>query len=744
MEILDSGTGAPRGADAPAVKPLVGALKGLYRAYQKTSIYPSGHPAVPAAIHGAAQEFELALADQRSVVIGVGHDHLALDNERLSEATGTLKALAQILHELDVAAVEFHPGLGVSELEALVYGLDRARRGGVKGTGLIELMAHDRVEHVRLRPIDYGAFRFGDGAQPERQDDAHGQSLWSDVWRTLADPQLVVGGHDLALAAERVGKQIAHNEGAGIGALRRELHRLVETVGRLDPTQRSEVRRRLASFTAALNPGLREDLLRVDAHRLSESLALIHELADVVPITNLIDALRDVDRVGGRPPDELIMLLNKLVRISRGRPEETERLDETLRKWGLSPDVLQLDPINLRAAMEEVFQRRSRMDFNPRAYQVLLDHLSRANLTGEMQPSAAKYRDPTNPLDVRTHAAEVAILLLGRTDGERYRPGLFGYVGAAADLILEHAKFAPVHDATVAARAHSALESEAEETRRAAQGFLDDFKDRGRIERILLRACDGEVFSKEALRLLSLGGTASLACALDQLDGPSVSPLLENAVLRLFRRASAEEIDQLVTERAGGGWNAVRPLLLILRQLPLAQASPPLHRLFGHEDHKVRREALVALCDVDPRSGSSLRYLRRGLGDESSRVALVALRRLGRMKGPEALELLAAYVEGQVAGHYRPSELERHRRAAEILAQRGEAGQHRLRAALAHLRGTVKPQRARLARMVAELLEAGDGTVVNAAALRAWRWSPARLVSALLPRQPRGRRKAPA
>ena len=39
---------------AATAAPLVGALQSLYRAYQKTSIYPAGHPAVPEALAQAA------------------------------------------------------------------------------------------------------------------------------------------------------------------------------------------------------------------------------------------------------------------------------------------------------------------------------------------------------------------------------------------------------------------------------------------------------------------------------------------------------------------------------------------------------------------------------------------------------------------------------------------------------------------------------------------------------------------
>ena len=99
----------PSGAKEPGseIPPLVTALKGVYRSYQKRSIYPPGHPAIPTALETTLRVFDTILPDRKRVTLRVARDHLSVDNEILVDSTGTLESLAQLLHDLNTAALEF-------------------------------------------------------------------------------------------------------------------------------------------------------------------------------------------------------------------------------------------------------------------------------------------------------------------------------------------------------------------------------------------------------------------------------------------------------------------------------------------------------------------------------------------------------------------------------------------------------------------------------------------------------------
>ena len=110
-----------------AAEPLVKALQSLYRAYQKTSIYPPGHPAVPEALGSAATDFAEALGDRDSIEIIVARDQLSVGGTSLAETSGATKSLALLLHDLDVASVRFARRLTIEELHAFVHTLGHAR-----------------------------------------------------------------------------------------------------------------------------------------------------------------------------------------------------------------------------------------------------------------------------------------------------------------------------------------------------------------------------------------------------------------------------------------------------------------------------------------------------------------------------------------------------------------------------------------------------------------------------------------
>jgi hypothetical protein len=716
----------PPTPELPTV-PLVDGLQSLYRAYQKAAIYPSGHPAVPEALRLAAAALERTLSDRPSIVVGVARDHLSLENEPLAESSGSLKSFALTLHDLDVATVELRRGIGTDELKALVSVLGTARHEGLKAELLSEKIAAAGVEHVRLAPIDYGVLSFSDGVRSSRIKEAPGD-LWDLLTSQLTDT--AGGGVPPEVLARQVLEVIESQEGAGVGLLRTRLRQMKKKVDGLRSKQRERTRERLAEFVAALNPGLRGDLLRLDARTPREQVALFTELADVIPEPHLLDALRQVDRIGATMPTQFATLMTKLIDLSGERTSLAPGVAATLEKWGIDRAVVEGSPTELREALQEVFHGRIEVDCNPEEDQSLLEGLSQHRLDGTAQPLELRYRDPRSPTDVGMHAAEVAVLCLGGGGGDTERPGLFGFIETATDTLIRHERFETIRDAAIAARTYSLLEDQPESAQKAAEGYLRSFDSGERAEAILRYGCGEDSVSEAAVTLLSLGGASALDRVLSRLDRSPDSKTID-ALRQVAARHPPEELEHILRSRIERGWSGLRPVFPILRLMESTKAVPLLERLLAHDEAAVRTEALIGLCDRDRRPGAAEHHLRCTLADEEPRLVALAAKRLTELGTDRSREVLVEYLGGKIPGARPVPEL-----GAGILDAllRNEQGVDRLCYLLGSMRGSFRPRTVRLAAIIAAKLSRYRGEPGVARALRHWKTSPAGIVARFLPR----------
>ncbi len=679
MDILQPDSLDREGVEAGRpVEPVVSALQSLYRAYQKSAVYPAGHPSIPEAIDRAAGRLEASMESREALIIGVTPDHLCLDEQRLVEAGELLESLAGILHEQDVAAVEFHCGVRSFELEAFIEVLARAQRERLKGHSFRQALRDGNVKHIRIRPVDYAALQFEAGLHG---DDSGADETWEALSRALTEPDGLPAEGIGGLAGD-IDRTIGRHEGAGAGRLRERVHSVVSRLGEFEGEQRESLRRRLSEFVNALSPGLRRDLLRLDPYALDIPLALLNELAEDLPAPELLEALEQVDRAAGKAPDELLILLNKLVRTCEGNPNLDSKLRETLADWGVSPDALSEDRIGLQEALEEIFLSRSESEFNPEAYQALLENLSRHNLEGLGTPSVAKYRNPADPLDVRLHAAELAVALLGLPDGEKHRTGLFGYVGSQTDMLLDHCKFTVVHEATLAARTDKLLQNDCHTTRKAAAGYLAGFEQIDRIDRILSLAMEGKGLPADAINLLRMSGEVALSRTIDLL-GSDTPPELGTALRGFILEQGGDRLELALRERLHSSWSAMKPVFRLIAALPDDAARPLLEILFDHSEFGVRRDALRALCEREDPAGNDDRYLARAMDDPNHRVVLTASRRLAERGDARSLDRILRYILGELPCG-RPT-AEDVQRLADFLIAKGEPGLSRLCLALTQL-----------------------------------------------------------
>ena len=708
-------------AEETATTKVVDGLCQLYTAFQKSSIYAPGHPAAVEAIRQSSE----GLADAgESLLICVGHDRLMLNGDTLKDDSGALQSLAALLHDLDISALRIDTGVSVDELNSLVQTLGQARREGLHGNALSEMLERRAVRRLRIVPAEASA-KAGGAAVVDSDSD-------TDVWDSLETMLTQTDQPEDEVApeaiAEQVHQELARNEGTGVGEFRERMQNVSRGIDSIGPERRSHVRERLSKFVAALNPKLRQDLLRFDMNMGGDSLALMTELGDVVPETDLLDALQNLDRVGARVPEQLLTLMSKLMRISKTRPTLASGLQDTMDKWGVSATAMK-DETELRAALEEVFRRRGRVECNPIPHQELLDTLARYEFEAPANLSLSRYRDPEDSQDVGRHTAEIAARMVALPGGEKYRAGLFHYLQDSTDRLIDAGLFEQVRDVAVAARTYSRLKIDCEKTNQAARSYLDDFNNDDRVRKILGSACTLDPFPAAAINLLEVCGNRAVGPTMAALI-ETKSPAVVEALQSFLAERDAKQLRSEFEARLEKGWSSWQRIFAVLRRMPAEESTSLVELLLNHDEFEVRREALMLLHDLGGDRELRLSELSRALTDDSARFARVAVRCLAEMEGDEPLDMLGAYLDGSLGV---TPVFDAGVRAAQSLLRLKEPGILRLCRASKKLRKSLSPRRAALGRKIIELLGTEDDTRARAC-VKSWRFSPAWLVAHFVPR----------
>ena len=687
--ILDDAHPRPRDHQLDAI---VAAFQKLSRALQQMSMYTPDHPAVGRAVNHAIESFDTAMADDHSLAITVTQRGLICHDEDIAQAATELQNFASLLHDLDIVAVEFQPGLQADELGAFLQVLAQAHKHKTHGAKFVEALDARETDHIQLHTIDHHALRFADGANQSRDDSPAPEEVLNQMIHRLTDPANPDDQDEIQRAAAHIIGHIRQNEGVGAHALRGKIHQAVKSLPRQSTEHRLAIRRRLASFVAGLDHDIRTNLLRVTTHQAGESLHLISELAADLPIEDVAAALKQVDCPDFQSPQEMLRLVNRLAEMCDTRPDDAAQLHDILERWGIPAALLESDSDSLTDTVNELFHRRTQTDFNPADYTEQLEAASTAAPLAHV--SAARYRDPFDPDAVADHAARIASQLLINAIPDSYSASLFAHLDQAADSLLQQGDLTPVHDAVTAATARLQAGS-SPETQLAAQGFLNDLKHPARVDAVIMAA--------------------------GQEDG------LAEIAFDLLHQVGGDAIRDALTHRGRQDRFALEQIFSELQQWPSAGAVSILTELLDHELLSVRREALRALWQIDARPERIEPYLRRALDNSDVAIEVVAIARLAQWDSPRALELLGAYIEGELS--QKLPALYNGRKAAEALMKRGPVGHDHLYDLLGSFSRSWR--RARWAQMLVDVIRSQTDSDDARPHLKCWRFSPARLACAL-------------
>lgn len=143
--------------------------------------------------------------------------------------------------------------------------------------------------------------------------------------------------------------------------------------------------------------------------------------------------------------------------------------------------------------------------------------------------------------------------------------------------------------------------------------------------------------SAPARHLLARLGASRIDTLIDMMAGEE-DRARRKVLLDVVGREASKDPRAVLARLDDPRWFVVRNLAVVLGKTGHPSAGPALDRLLGHEDHRVRVEALRALSGI---KGDDTRFFERALGDSHEVVRQAAVVLLGARATGEADSLLA-------------------------------------------------------------------------------------------------------
>lgn len=655
---------AARGDDSPLGR----FVSSLVQAWRKLLLYPEDHPARRNAIAPPYQALRTLIALGDGFELGVDEEQLVI-GEASFGAPATAE-LARTLYQRNVAIVFFQPGLGADELAQFLLLLAPQKRGitaleSEASGSLQEELAAAGVEHVRVEDVDYQK-----ALDEEVIEDASFEtlldrptSLWSRILRAFLGQEPVdrddVGeaqdpGLDevLALLGQRIPQSVV---GDSASPLQADLLSAVELLassildhlgigaeegdGGLRLPPEPGAREQAAALFRALPSAVRDVSLEAALDALFERQreADLFRLEALVDPHDLLVACRRRRDRGLGAGSEMLALIERLEasRLAGSGQNELAGLDPELGREtsGRLLELLEEDTDRLPATLVdlpiyEIPEGRARPSESSRADLASLQPAEALRLmTGSIVeilevPPAPAEDTPAAPAD---SLFEVAAPLLSRLELAarelvvEHDPeaviGLLFHLRELRDRCPQPALAAKVEDALSALWARPmvdayldclqhALRDDHEPLRELAEILGPPFAD-GLVEAL------GETEDRSLRRLL-----------LSFLE--SLGPLLVGpAAMRRLRDPR---------------WYVVRNMVSLLGAVEEQRATGAVRDLLGHDDDRVKLEALRFLGRLDPLLKASA--VRPLLLEEAGSLRERAIDLCGRYRVRAAVEPL--------------------------------------------------------------------------------------------------------
>jgi phage baseplate assembly protein W len=692
----------------------------LARAVQRASIYPPGHPAVS---HGVGPLAD-ALADllhDGPVSIAVGRTRLLVSGGGNPPTEHESPWLAARLFDREVAVLEISTEFDAAEASRLVSWLSSAddAGGGLPAFAGVRL---SRFDGASVRFKDRGA---GGAATPE-----------ADIaWHVLTAPlRRAYGpaGDDGALVdprvlADRIRQAIHAVEGVGIAALSQQLVEVHGAMAPLDAEARAAATANLAALIDGLSPELRGTLLATSDADEDGKIALVEALLPLVPPAVLDDIVANVtvSRAPVRGP--FARFLRTLARMAARDPAVSEAFHGRLDLAGVPASLVRGDDDEEHgsacADREPPSEPSGADDFVPADYGARLEHLATAPRVPTAR--AAIVTDAFADAALGEHLSRIALL---QVKADLTGPDAVTYLRCLADMLPR--AFASATMVTIAGAADVVLRLRAASARlspelRASLGALERLFAEPSAVAMAIRLVTGAPIGADpaSATLLLAGGSTSAQAALEWMrtapedDGRvRVAAALMALDVEVFKRTIAPTL--------GENRRASEAFVSALERADPSQGIEIALLLTAHDVADMRRRAVAWLFGVPLSPARLQRVLQHALGDREPRIVALALEFAARRHGATTTEAVLGFVARRVSADLLPLQT----RAVHIAADAGGEAAARLAGLLGQRGYLCGALERRLSVAMAGVLgRSADASARTAA--RAWRWSPAGLLS---------------
>lgn len=600
-------------------------LTELAIAIQNHTVYPPGHPFLARGAEGVARRLSGLLLDRPTLSLGVAHDQLVIEGVATDRHNPVLAGLALRLHRHRIAAVTLERGLDRDDASALLQLLasDPDRGGDADVLAASATLSRARLHRVHYEELELAS---GEDEMAVAAEAPRSSQLWLGLARAaLADDALTEPEPQAIAVAINEAKEAAYDQ-----VIVGYLMQLAAELRTGDGPGAAEIRRRLADALSRLNPDALSRLVEMGgdvAQRRRFMLDASHGFsADAV--VRLVEAASGASR---QPMSHsMLRLLTKMA----------AHADDSHDSAHTAADIA------LRNQIEALVSGWSLSDANTATYTATLDSLAASSLelsSGQPLPSSAYLTDPVRTLqmalelDAPGPALEGAVRAMCES----------GRAGELVELL------------------RSAGEGAASE---AAWSLLAE----PHAVRLLLR--QGPEAAAALDQVLARCGPAAIDGLIDEMLDAESRLVRRAALARLVGMGPAVAIEA-ARRLDDPRWFVIRNLLALL-----VEVGPPpgfsLAPFLRHEDVRVRREAFkVALRIPEGRSRAMALALAdpapqvqlMGLSDcqhhcppaavplvcgraadphTDPELRLVAIRALGHMSEPAALQTLLHLVDG--------------------------------------------------------------------------------------------------
>lgn len=680
-----SSAAASRASRGEHTRSLVGAA--LDRALAGVTLYEPDHPARRGALRACVEAIRASADGVISLRVGPA----GWEDASQADAKAMGGELARTLCALDIVAIELSSSLDEARLSELLSMIAHARAEGCRGSALETRAKSITGAGAVLHPIRTGALTMVESGNvgTARGNGACGSaSSWSDFVDAMLNPG--VGGDASEGGLER---RLASLVGGGSppASLGPDLARLGSRLGELSEEEHQAASSRLANWLGGLPAETRDSLLSMSTPQSEGTSHLLHALAGRLPLEQILGALeRRPGGEGSLHARHNLMLFSKLSTLAMDSSVDLQKrvLGAMQRLGGASAAA----PLR---AVEQLLQPNRADDYTPQEYRERLLTLSKS-----MTQAAMCLKDASELGDeaLLVRVGEIAAYLIEHDTSRPPGLGVFTHLARAIPADLARGSLTTIQVAARTSAGWSKADQDVgHEVRDAARALGERVFAHDHMLGALAIAGRNASRRESVLTLLEAAGRAGveavMAClagvrhATDSHAGAWTSAL----EAWLSSRAFPSGVEGLA-QHAKDGTLSLRALLGMVRAMPREARESLLQDACAWKDPVVRRCAYALLDEIEPRWTGP--QIRRAILDEDAEVAARGEAHLSR-----------------------------------------DASEAELCSMLRSLTLSVSADEARLARAVAHVLELRPKSEDILSAIKAWRFSPARVRAGLLSRR---------